>query len=404
MNEETLDDETQSSLMSSRNRLETLQSFSKGSYSCPAEQTMTLWQDFPSGEVHMNPYTPPMSDGQDRFHCNLPGASVVVPLTPPLSVEDLDFPEKQLYKPQEFNNVQSLFNASTTETSVCNRFASALLLGSSKSSQRNTSRRSDLIGNGSSHADPQEAGKAMHTNASSSSAELLQFPKTRSRGPRILSDDEIDAEYAAFVQEVDGDNLHYLERDFEGDPRQHRISPETFLTWAEGSSRNNGHYDGDAQRLHSKSWGLGRGESSHLAKATSLQETKEPLEWFQTTNQVPSKERTPLEPQCLPARDKKSNLLRIRTAVPAYDQQSGDPISPIYSLDEAPTTLRSPAVTDDMYLPSNISRTVPTFNANYSGRSNNDTSTSGVFTAVGGRHVVNLRAITNVFRAILRSF
>jgi hypothetical protein len=48
----------------------------------------------------------------------------------------------------------------------------------------------------------------------------------RSSSPRILSEPQLSLEYAFFAKYVEDD---------EGDPRDSRISPDTFAKWAEGA-------------------------------------------------------------------------------------------------------------------------------------------------------------------------
>ena len=82
--------------------------------------------------------------------------------------------------------------------------------------------------------DPESEGElyeAYMNQPSSHGAEphLPDIPRSRDHGPRILTPQELNEIYQNFAADVTD------EHDAEGDPRDWRISPETFAQWAAGA-------------------------------------------------------------------------------------------------------------------------------------------------------------------------
>jgi outer membrane murein-binding lipoprotein Lpp len=196
-------------------------------------------------------------------------------------------------------------------------------------------------------------------------------------GPRILTMVELNDEYDKFLVEVDGELADPLVRDFEGDPRDGRITPNTFLKWSVGAVRGDryefrtveqlgeGEDKGDENESRLLGANLSPLKLSFGSPVSSIDRRLTTLE-LQTTAQAATQDHdhgqdliygTPRgkgkqvagtgqhswQAMKQTPRRRSAELPKLTITVPQYDRNTGEPISPAYSLDESPIPMLSPA-------------------------------------------------------------
>lgn len=114
----------------------------------------------------------------------------------------------------------------------------------------------------------------------------------------VMCPSELEEYYIRFVLDVDNENDP--DRDNEGNPLDYRISPDTFLKWAEGAKK------------------------------------KENPKTAEVEERVREEELKGAKP---PGNPKTTRWSVLR---PQYDEETGQPLSPTYSVDEHPSPLMSP--------------------------------------------------------------
>ncbi|KAH8811672.1 hypothetical protein F5884DRAFT_284436 [Xylogone sp. PMI_703] len=135
------------------------------------------------------------------------------------------------------------------------------------------------------------------------------LPGTQSRGPRVLTLEELDKEYEFFNDYVSDD---------EGDPRDMRISVETYAAWAQGARK--------------------------IVKDKNETEQEEIQKWV------------PPEKDEHSSNKKKPHEVKF---TPQFDVDTGSTLSGHYELDSCPSPLMSAQGVDVMRKPANFTKSFP---------------------------------------------